>query len=1311
MKSTKFIVVPLLSILAVLCFQSEAFGKKPSDNSQFSLVPTEVEEFYRFENMRVSKKTGAPVALYNVNYAVTPSTPLNMASQYLEENASLLRMKSGLDDLEHTVTRETPGGYHVRFFQQIDGYPVYGTDIVVNLNRQNEVTFVMNNYKPQLELSVTTPVISQAMAEKIADDYLNVQGSIRHRDRTTVVYVSDSKARLVHDITIVPAEDKFGDWEILVDAVTGEVLRAEDKSHYEAHATGSCQVFDPDPLTHAQAVYGGPFGDNNDADSDSLTAHIVQRNLVDVAFDGMYHLRGTYAEIVDSESPFFGLFSQATNTWHFTRNPSGFEAATVYYHIDASMRYINETLGFSLMPYQYSGGVRCDPHGLGGADNSHYIPSLGELAWGEGGVDDSEDTDVILHELGHGLHDWLTNGGLSQVNGLSEGSGDYWANSYNRSTGYWTPSDPQFHWVYQWDGHNEFWGGRVTNYPNLYPGGLVGQIHTDGQIWSSTLMQIWGDIGRTATDSNFLEALAMTNSSTNQQDAAQAFIQADVNLHGGANLGPIEYWFTQRGYIVTVPVPVITHTPLSDSEDVLGPYPVSADVVGSFPLDEVQLIYGTGGAFTDTLSMVLQSGDTYTSAIPGTGSPADYNYYIFAADTTGLARTSPDGAPGNFHSFETGPDVTPPAIAHTPLGNQAYLFWPADVEATITDNIGISSAWVEYSVNNGALSGSFPLTNTSGDEYSGTFPIDTTMVAVGDTVEYRIVAEDVSLAANQALDPSSGDHLFEIIDVLGVILIIDDDPVSLSATHKSEKGESVRDLFAMPYGKSATDMETYLLDAGYTVVVETPAATNPATWGSYDLLISASGINESSLSSATYRNALIAHAQAGEKFLVEGGEVGWTWRNDATMMSDVLHSSSWEGDDVGTLNLIGSQAAHPMVTTPNALPSSIPITYTAYGSEDAMTATDSYVIYDTTTDPGDAGVAVYDQDVDLTTAQSVYYAFNFGQVTNTTVARELLENTVHYLLQPEPDTVAPVVTVVSPNGGETWYAGDSEDITWTASDANGVSSISLYYSIDGGTTFPFTIATGEANDSVYSWTVPATVTDSAVVRVVAYDPSLNTGEDVSDAVFAIANEITPPAVAVTSPNGGESWFANDSHAITWTATDSSGVDSLSLYYSVDGGQNFIEIASGEPNDSSYDWTVPDTPTDSAMVMIIAYDAHMNAAADTSDSLFTIGSQLGIPGDPTLGNRVLLSQSVPNPFRASTEISFYLPEAEVASLEVFDLSGRRVAVLVDQQLLGADQHRVVWNGYSDNGVRVGAGVYFYRLRAGDIHISRKLLVMR
>lgn len=213
------------------------------------------------------------------------------------------------------------------------------------------------------------------------------------------------------------------------------------------------------------------------------------------------------------------------------------------------MRWINISLSYPLTPYQYTGGVRFDPHGLSGSDNSHYITSTGSIAYGDGGVDDAEGLGVVLHELGHGLHDWLTVGSLSQVEGLSEGSGDYWATSYVRNAGYWNSSNPAYNWVFIWDGHNPFWAGRIVNYTAHYPEGLTGTIHTDGQMWASSLMSIYDLIGRTPTDKNFLEALSMLNSSSGQVDAANAFIAADQLFYSGSHLAQIIPVFADRGYI------------------------------------------------------------------------------------------------------------------------------------------------------------------------------------------------------------------------------------------------------------------------------------------------------------------------------------------------------------------------------------------------------------------------------------------------------------------------------------------------------------------------------------------------------------------------------------------------------------------------------------------------------------------------------------------------------------------------------------------------------------------------------------------
>jgi hypothetical protein len=201
------------------------------------------------------------------------------------------------------------------------------------------------------------------------------------------------------------------------------------------------------------------------------------------------------------------------------------------------------------------------------------------------------------------------------------------------------------------------------------------------------------------------------------------------------------------------------------------------------------------------------------------------------------------------------------------------------------------------------------------------------------------------------------------------------------------------------------------------------------------------------------------------------------------------------------------------------------------------------------------------------------------------------------------DDVPPAVTVTSPNGGETWYIGDTEDITWTATDSHGVDSVSIYYSTYGGSDWT-RIASQEPNDGIFAWTVPDTITSMALVKVVAYDPSLNAGEDQSDALFDITDG-TPPVVTVTAPNGGEVWNIATPHNITWTATDERGIDHVSLYYSVNGGADFTLIDASEPDDGVYPWTVPNAPTTTAMVRVVAFDPYSNSAADTSDAVFTI----------------------------------------------------------------------------------------------------------
>lgn len=116
-------------------------------------------------------------------------------------------------------------------------------------------------------------------------------------------------------------------------------------------------------------------------------------------------------------------------------------------------------------------------------------------------------------------------------------------------------------------------------------------------------------------------------------------------------------------------------------------------------------------------------------------------------------------------------------------------------------------------------------------------------------------------------------------------------------------------------------------------------------------------------------------------------------------------------------------------------------------------------------------------------------------------------------------SVWPYVSVSAPSGGETVREGSIFNIAWVAFSPAGIDSITIQFSVDGGATFPYTIASGQANDSSYAWAVPATYSDSCKVRIIAYDRSSNNGHDDSDGVFSIIPRAGVPSLAVSAyPN-------------------------------------------------------------------------------------------------------------------------------------------------------------------------------------------------
>ncbi|MEM9555331.1 MAG: peptidase [Acidobacteriota bacterium] len=553
-----------LVLAGTFALAGPAFAAGPSPLAGLERIPAGEAPALEPQGSRILERSSGVVAWLDTS-GLGVSVPAGQLREQPDAAArgalESLRGALGLGDsleLVHHATRVGPSATVVRLRQQVDGVPVYGAELVVAITARGRVSSVTSTYAPNAQAAPAVAAISSDAALDAARAYFAATPDFANEtlsEPSLVIYTDSGFPRLAWR-TLTEGYGLTGDWELLVDASTGEVFRVDDRKVY---VDGTGVVFTPDPLSSATATYGDPgFVDGSDADTPQLAGETQVVTLHDITENaGTFSLTGPWAEVTDHDSPFKGLFTQASSDWTGNRTDDSFEAANGYFHIDAYMRYLNDTLGINVRPYQYATGVRFDPSGAGGADNSFYSTGTGRLTFGEGGVDDAEDADVLIHELGHGLHDWITSGGLSQAQGLSEGVGDFAAVSYSRGfPGQWTDVDPQFNWVFSWDGHNPFWNGRRTDWNDTrdYPGDLVGQIHTDGQFWASCNIDIVEAIGRDAGETAHWEGLARTGGGTNQEAAAQAVLDAAADLGFSAS-DVMTMWtiYDGCGYTVTMP--------------------------------------------------------------------------------------------------------------------------------------------------------------------------------------------------------------------------------------------------------------------------------------------------------------------------------------------------------------------------------------------------------------------------------------------------------------------------------------------------------------------------------------------------------------------------------------------------------------------------------------------------------------------------------------------------------------------------------------------------------------------------------------
>ncbi len=255
-----------------------------------------------------------------------------------------------------------------------------------------------------------------------------------------------------------------------------------------------------------------------------------------------------------------------------------------------------------------------------------------------------------------------------------------------------------------------------------------------------------------------------------------------------------------------------------------------------------------------------------------------------------------------------------------------------------------------------------------------------------------------------------------------------------------------------------------------------------------------------------------------------------------------------------------------------------------------------------------------DNDMDIVTSdfgRCIYLYINDG-IENFTLQEIRVEPTVRLLaLDLDTDEDIDIVTydprgpgifwhenrlkprIITPNGGETIPSGGYHTIKWKAFDKHHIKNVELRFRYKQSG-FPMTIVDPTPNNGYYEWKFPSVTSSIGKISIHEYRGDQL---DISDSVFALG----PALITLTSPNGGESIVCSLNHRITWDK--SILIENVNLEYSINNGTDWNSIALNTPDEGSYEWLVPKTPSSQCLIRIL--NSENDCELDRSDTTFAI----------------------------------------------------------------------------------------------------------
>jgi len=214
------------------------------------------------------------------------------------------------------------------------------------------------------------------------------------------------------------------------------------------------------------------------------------------------------------------------------------------------------------------------------------------------------------------------------------------------------------------------------------------------------------------------------------------------------------------------------------------------------------------------------------------------------------------------------------------------------------------------------------------------------------------------------------------------------------------------------------------------------------------------------------------------------------------------------------------------------------VTYFSFYKEDQSYSTAAWA----QPNPDTSGSMSYTFPSDMPAGQYKIYAFNERTVNGSIVSTNLYESTGYFSILSNTNddcvTSQPSITVLSPNGGETYTAGQQIEVKWKSCNVPASTIINIELGQPATTSGISLVDTG--NDGSELITLPTVNTFPMMVYGKNFKIKLQkigTGFgafDYSDNLFAInPSTITPSSIKVLSPNGGETWVKGTEQKIKW----------------------------------------------------------------------------------------------------------------------------------------------------------------------------------